>query len=434
MGRSWPRVTRSGLGLLALGLSLGLLDFFVPGTGWGILLWNGLVLGLVGWDYRQTGSMALERSFAARFSLGRDNPITLTLTNPSQRTLTYELVEPIAWAVTVTPRTLRGTLEAKATLERTYTVSPTQRGTYALPPAQVHILSPLGLCWRRLEVGMAQEFIVYPDLEGLKELSVRLTQYGSLRPRNRPGVSTEFADLREYGVGDDMRFIDWKATARLGRPIVRTFQQERDQTLLILLDGGRMMLTEVEGIRKYDWALNAALALTLAGISRGDRVGLGVFDSELRILVPPGRGRSHLEAILQRVYNHDPQLVEPDYTAAIAQVLAQNPRRALVVVLTDLIDPQASAELLAALGKLAPRHLPFCVTFQDPVIAHYARTIPQTSTEIYQKAVALQLLRQRAAALRVLQSRGALVLDSPALTLSTKLVDAYLSVKQRGQL
>ncbi|WP_287129038.1 DUF58 domain-containing protein [Candidatus Cyanaurora vandensis] len=432
-----PRLTRQGLGLLALGLVWALADFGVPGLGWAVLGWDILVLGIIYWDYQQIQPQRLNlvRQFSPRLALGQPNLVQLELTNLTSRALTYELVELIAWDLPMEPRTLTGEL-VPGVNQLTYTLRPNRRGTYPVPPAQVRVLSPWGLSWRSGTVGTSTSFTVYPDLVTLKKLSLRLTQQSDLltRRRNRRGISTEFADLREYGVGDDPRFIDWKATARRGQPIVRTFQEERDQTLLVLLDGGRMMFSEVAGLRKYDWALNAALALVLTGIRQGDRVGLGVFDRSLRVWVPPRSGAGQLEAVLQRVHDTEPQLVEPDYTGAIAQVLVRNPRRALVVVLTDLIDPQASSELLKALAKLAPRHLPFCVTFQDPLVAESAARVARTTREVYQQAVALQLIRQRAEAFRVLQSRGALVLDSPAPALSTRLVNAYLQVKARNQL
>jgi len=429
-----PLVTKRGFGLLALGLLLGLGDFVRPGLGWAVLAWDIAVVGLIFWDYGQTHpeQLALERRYSDRLALGQPNEITLQLTNRQVRPLTYEIVELTRLALD--PAALSGTVDSQATL--TYQICPSRRGSYPLPPAQVRVLSPLGLCWRRGTLGIAQTLTVYPDLVQLRELWLRLTQQSDLltRTRNRRGISTEFAQLRDYGVGDDIRFMDWKATARTGRPIIRTFQEERDQTLLVLLDGGRMMLSEVEGLQKFDWALNAGLALALTGLKRGDRVGFGIFDTSLKVLVPPRTGTSQLEAILQRVYNHEPQLVEPDYITALSQVLVRNPRRALVVVLTDIIDPTASAELLQALAQLAPRHLPFCVTFQDPLVAKWAAQSPQTTGEVYQQAVALQLLRQREEAFRILQSRGALVLDSPAAVLTTRLVEAYLQVKARGRL
>lgn len=145
------------------------------------------------------------------------------------------------------------------------------------------------MAWADWTIPAADTVAVYPDLIGLHQLSVKLALQatGTLKQKRRLGVGTEFAELREYGIGDDLRFIDWKATARLSQPLVRVLEPEREQTLLILLDRGRLMTAQVQGLTRFDWGMNAALSLALAGVSRGDRVGLGVFDRTLHTWLPP---------------------------------------------------------------------------------------------------------------------------------------------------
>jgi uncharacterized protein (DUF58 family) len=133
-----------------------------------------------------------------------------------------------------------------------------------------------------------------------------LESSGSLRRRRHALGGTEFSELREYNLGDDLRLVDWKATARRGHPLVRLMEPERDQPLIILLDRGRLMTAQVAGIKRFDWGLNAALALALAGLRRGDRVGFCVFDSEIHTWIGPQPGQSHLSRIIERVYNLEP--------------------------------------------------------------------------------------------------------------------------------
>lgn len=202
-------------------------------------------------------------------------------------------------------------------------------------------------------------------------------------------------------MGDDLRFIDWKATARrVGThgntpPLVRVLEPEQEQTLLILLDRGRLMTARVQGLQRFDWGLNATLSLALAGLQRGDRVGVGVFDRQMHLWIPSERGQHHLSHLIDRLTPIQPVLLESDYVGAVTSVVQQQSRRCLVVVITDLVDVTASVELLAALTRLTPRYLPFCVTLRNPLVDRIAHTPESEVTAAYTRAVALDLLAQR---------------------------------------
>jgi uncharacterized protein (DUF58 family) len=292
---------------------------------------------------------------------------------------------------------------------------------------------------------------VYPDLVGLRSLSIRLTleNTGTMRQARRLGAGTEFAELRDYGIGDDTRLIDWKATARRSRPLVRVLEPEREQTLIILLDRGRLMTAQVQGLKRFDWGLNATLSLALAGLHRGDKVGIGVFDREVITWIPPERGQHQLPKLIERLTPIQPVLLEPDYVGAVTKLVNQQTRRALVVLITDIVDVTASAELLAALGRLTPRYLPFCVALRDPQVDRIAHTSIQPEGEkinsgnsdaskkipaAYSRAVALDLLAQRQVAFAQLKQKGVLVLDAPANQISEQVVDRYLQLKARNLL
>jgi uncharacterized protein (DUF58 family) len=276
---------------------------------------------------------------------------------------------------------------------------------------------------------------------GLRSLSIRLTleNTGTMRRAQRIGMGTEFAELREYGIGDDTRLIDWKATARRSRPLVRVLEPEREQTLIILLDRGRLMTAQVQGLKRFDWGLNATLSLALAGLHRGDKVGIGVFDREVTTWIPPERGQHQLSKLIERLTPIQPVLLEPDYVGAVTKLVNQQTRRALVVLITDIVDVTASAELLAALVRLRPRYLPFCVTLRDPQVDRLAHTPPATLDRggvaaTYARAVALDLFAQRQVAFAQLKQKGVLVLDAPANQISEQLVDQYLQLKARNLL
>jgi uncharacterized protein (DUF58 family) len=332
--------------------------------------------------------------------------------------------------------TLETTIPPHGHQEITYTVYPHSRGAYDWGDLQVRQLGKWKLGWYDWKIPASQKVLVYPDLIGLRSLSIRLTlqNTGSMRQK-RTGMGTEFAELREYAIGDDPRLIDWKATARRNRPLIRELELEREQTLIILLDRGRLMTAQVEGLPRFDWGLNSTLSLALAGLTRGDRVGIGVFDREVAAWIPPERGQNQLSKIVEHLTPIQPVILEPDYVGAVTNLVDRQTRRALVVVITDIIDATASAELLAAMARLTPRYLPFCVALRDPLVDRVAHDTSQLTVEsAYHRAVALDILSQRQVALAQLKAKGVLVLDAPANRVSEELVDGYLRLKTRNLL
>ena len=255
-----------------------------------------------------------------------------------------------------------------------------------------------------------------------------------MRQIRKQGIGTEFSELREYNAGDDPRSIDWKATARRNRPLIRVLEPEQEQTVIILLDRGRLMTANIQGYKRFDLGLNATLSLALTAIHRGDRVGVGVFDRYLTTWMPPQRGQAHFAKILDRVSRIQPELLEPDYLGAVTTIIKHQSRRALVVMITDIIDDIASAELLTALGRLTPRYLPFCVTLRDPQVDLRAGELATDIPGAYTQAVALDFLHQRELAFANLKRRGVLVLDAPANQITDRLVDRYIQIKARNQL
>ncbi|MBD2057289.1 DUF58 domain-containing protein [Oculatella sp. FACHB-28] len=438
-----PRVYQ--LLLLGTGVGLGLAAFGSGNTRPALLLvalgltltWDVLVLGLAFWDSRQVKSspVKVSRESLQRLSIGQENPVRLTVKS-SDRPATLQIRDFYPPEFTATPPLLELTLPPDREEELTYTVFPAKRGEYLFGNIQVRQLGAWGLAWHSWRIPQPQTVAVYPDLLGLRSLSLRLSlqNSGNIRRAKRLGMGTEFAELREYSTGDDPRLIDWKATARRSRLLLRVLEPEQEQTLMILLDRGRLMTAQVKGLARFDWGLNAALSLALAGLNRGDRVGIGVFDRQMQVWVPPERGQTQLTKLIERLTPIHPVLLEPDYLGAITHITSQHTRRALVVLITDLVDKTASSELLLSMGRLAPRYLPFCVTLRDPQIDVQAHTLTQDIPGTYARAVALDLLAQRQVALATLKQRGVLILDAPANQITEQLVDRYLQLKARSQL
>jgi uncharacterized protein (DUF58 family) len=382
------------------------------------------------------------RLVADRLSIGRQNRIRLLIRNASAKALLCRVQDVYSSRLEPQPQIVQFKLAAAAEVEIDYAISPRRRGLYKFGRLFVRYRSLLGLFWWQVRLAEEQAVKVYPDLEALKELAVKLhssAELGELK-QNKRGQGTDFAGLKEYAVGDDSRCIDWKATARRDKPIVRSYEIEQEQRLLVLIDAGRMMLSDLDGLTRFDHALNSALALVLAGLAQNDQVGIGIFADKPLLYLPPKRGKDYLQKVLNGVFEIEPLMVEPDYGAMLSHFGALLKGRALVVLLTDLTDPTGSQALSTGLTSLRKRHLPFCVTLNDRAVVKLSQTRVNTDDDatevgtIFERVVAIDLLAARELALNVLQRQGCLVLDKPPQELSSALVARYLDVKRRGRL
>ena len=234
--------------------------------------------------------------------------------------------------------------------------------------------------------------------------------------------------------GDEYKKIDWSATARRGKLISRQYEAERSQNIVLLLDTGRNMLQPVQKMAKLDFVANTALMLAYVAAASDDKVGLMAFDADVRVYLPPAKSKAQVYSILESLYNLDARMVETDYKAAFQNLATRWRRRSLVVLFSDLVDPDSSAQILDAAPMLADMHRLVCVTVSDPNILAAARAMPTDGAAVYQKAVAQQVLQERRAAISILKRRGVWTIDSPPEDLSADLINHYLDLKSRSMI
>lgn len=380
--------------------------------------------------------LTVKRDVTGRLSIGRLNEVSLTIINQGSEDLEVRLKDgyPAQFKADVDEFLI--TIPKLSKLSINYNVTPFRRGNYQFKQTHLRYLSSLKLFWRQVKFNNAEEVRVFNDLKMLNELSVklsRLSELGEIKKRKR-GAGTEFASLKEYQVGDDSRFIDWKATARRNHPVVRTYDVEHEQNMLVLVDAGRMMVSDLSGLTRFDHALNSALALALTGLARGDQVGIGIFAHKPICYLAPKRGKTQLKEMLELVFDVQAKTVEPDYSGVLTYFANQLKGRALLVLLTDITDTTASESLLNGLSSLRPRHLPFCVTLRDKQIDELSQMKATTEEQIYKQVAALDLVSSRELALATLSRKGCLTLDSPPELLTSRLIEHYLDVKARNQL
>ena len=382
--------------------------------------------------------LSARRAVADRLSLGAENLVTLTVENESSWPIAGTLrdIPPPEFASEEGTTQVRA--EGRGTLTYRYHVMPRRRGHYAFGDLYLRLHGVLGFVARQMRFEATRTVEVYPNIKAVSKYQL-LARKGALLEmgiRSMPisGRGTSFESLREYQPDDEFRFIDWKATARVGKPITQVHEVERAQNIILAVDAGRMMTPQLDGIAKLDRAINAALMVAYVAVASGDNVGLLVFGREVQRYLPPERGRRQLRTILQALHAVEAEMSEPDYPHALKYLAAKTARRSLVVIFTDLFNREASRRLLSAIASLHPRHLPICVTLRDPSIEGLLATRPSTSSDVYVQAVAEQLLVDREDARRTLQSRGTLVLDAAAEHFSIAAANKYLEVKAAGML
>jgi uncharacterized protein (DUF58 family) len=330
---------------------------------------------------------------------------------------------------------LSGTAPAQGELLLGYEVVPKSRGRFPWGAVHVRYGSLLGFWERSLRAPAAQDSAVYPNLTAIDRYHLlaranRLDLMGIRQVRVRGNAA--FESLREYVPGDDVRLMDWKATARRGKLILQNQRTERNQTVLVLLDCGRLMNAEEAGVSKLDHAVNAALLLAHVAQTRGDRVGVCTFSHEVHAWLPPRAGAVHGRQIADLLYDLRGDFTESDHGRCLRLLAVQHPKRALLVVLTDFVDAQTSSEMVAYLREAGRRHLILFVALKDAFLERAAHSRPAVAREGFRKAAAVDLLHERQEVLESLRRTGAHVIDGEPGAVTPPLLNQYLEIAARG--
>jgi uncharacterized protein (DUF58 family) len=352
---------------------------------------------------RGARGLRVERTLPARAGLSEPFERVLLLEAPQARFLDVEVRERFPDSFRVRARTLDGApgsaplpgdptggpdrarFDAQGIARLTRVYRPDRRGPEALGEVRVRVTGPLGLLEREWRFPARQELRVRPALKNLPRTlrladSERWRELGLHREQRRGG-QWEFESLREYVPGDERRHVDWKASARRGRPTVRQFDVERGQELWLLVDCGRRMGArssqgDTAGWSKLDHALDAALELAAVALRRGDRVGALAFDDGVRAYVPASRGEAQFARLEQALFDLAPLERESDLGRALREVAVRSPRRALVLVVSEVADPLSSAAQAAALSRASRRHRVVFAALDDPDLEREAGPSP----------------------------------------------------------
>src|SRR5713101_120714 len=426
---------------LLIGATLILLAALNPAVWLAVVGYHAVLLGLL---VRDAIRLPSRRGFTARrilpqpFALGLAQPVQVTVSNPQAAGLDAAIADHAPLALNATPRELPGRFDSTGVLQVGYTAQPPHRGAFAFGTVDVRAWRPRGFWIRQVRIPLAATAAVYPDVHAVRRYQLTLRRGVRILPGQRrarpPGTATAFAGLRDYQAGDDVRRINWKATARRDQPVVMEVEAERGQQAIIALDCGRLMTAPAGYLTKLDHAVNAALLLAWVAQSQGDKVGMLTFSDGVRRFVAPQLGPAQVTQLNKVLYDVKAEYAEPDFSEAFAQLALRVSRRSLVVVLTDVLDPEASRDLVAHAIRLSRRHLVMVVAMSDPEVLA-ARDAPiELVSRAYEWAAAEELLAARRASFEQLRQGGVLGLDVEAGQLSPSLVERYLELKERALL
>jgi uncharacterized protein (DUF58 family) len=422
---------------------LGLVGVLVVGvlvrSGWGVLAVIAVLALLIGVDLAVAGpvrALVLTRSGDLAVRLGEQATVTLLVTNPSARRVRGLLRD--AWPPSAGAVTTRHRVDVPPGERRRLdtVLHPTRRGDRPAYRVTIRSIGPLGVAARQGSHAVPWRVRVLPPFTSRRHLPAKLERLRQLDGRsaaNVRGQGTEFDSLREYVVGDDVRSIDWRATARAADVMVRTWRPERDRRILLVLDTGRTSAARVGDAPRLDAAMDAALLLAALASRAGDRVDLLAYDRRVRARVEGAPASALLPALVQAMAPLEAALIETDYAGMVATVLARSARRSLVVLLSALDPAPVEEGLLPVLGPLARRHTVVLASVGDPAVSHLAAGRGDAES-VYAAAAAARAAVDRRRVAEVLEHRGIEVVDAPPDQLPPQLADRYLALKAAGRL
>jgi uncharacterized protein (DUF58 family) len=448
-----------------LGLPVALLD---GGTGLGLLTalaYDGALMLGAAFEARRLARRAPEvsRDVGRRLVVGIENEIAIDVHNPSGESITIRVRDDLPPGWEAEPQELAITVPPHARRRLTYTVIPPERGRVEFGDLHVRIDGRARLGTVIAKTPARCEARVYPNILGAQryELAAHLgdLRHVGFREVRRAGGGGEFEQLREYVDGDSLRDIDWKSTAKRRRPITRTYQQERSQQVMIAIDAGRLMATRLtdqekakrlrsgagsaglvdEGeskvaISKLDHAINAALLIAYVALRKGDRVGLILFSDVVHRFVPPKRGPGQYRAILEALYDAQASATYVDFRRLVEFIKLRVPKRALLMLFSDLVDESQAGALVEHVPLLRRKHLPVCITMEDHIARDLAESPATSVKSAYRRAAAADVLAERRVLEAHLRKNAVDLVEAPPGELSIATVNKYLEIKARNRL
>jgi uncharacterized protein (DUF58 family) len=382
--------------------------------------------------------IAVTHQVPRRVSVGHPTALTFTVQNRSRRRLSVQLAPDHPEEIDICPAQGQAHVYPGQTVNLTFRLTAHRRGTHPLEHVHVRALPAAGLLYRQFSLDLGDAIDVFPNLMNIGRVEL-LTRRGlsyeqGLARLRSIGQGYEFESLRRYVPGDDVARMEWKVTARRADLIVKNFEPERQQSVLVAIDVGRATAGEFAGLSRVDYLVNATLMLAWVALRQRDQFSLLAFSDRIESYLPPVTGVKNVERVAQALFRLQPRLVESDYGGACRFLGLKNRKRSLLCMMTDVIDRQASDVLIGYMARFARYHLPLAITLSNPEVQRVACEPLASCTDPYSKAVALDVLAAREEALLSMRRKGVSVLDVAPHCLTPQLINRYTLIKARRRL
>ena len=404
-------------------------------VGWWLLL----LLALCIVDLVVAGSprgLVLQRELPGALRLGESTSARLLITNAGRRRVRAIVRDGWQPSAGAGPRTQRVSVPAGERRALVTGLTPFRRGERRAHHVTVRSFGPLGLIARQASIAAPGSIKVLPPFNARKHLPSRLARLRELDGATSVmvrGQGTEFDSLRDYVRGDDVRSIDWRATARRKDLVVRTWRPERDRRVVIVIDSGRTSAARIDNEPRLDTAFESALLLAALATKAGDRVDLVIYDRRVRGRVQGATGPELMNRMVTSMATVDPELIEMDWTVVPGLVRSITSSRSLVVLCTSIDAPGASRGLLTVLPELAKKHLVVVSSVTDPSVLATA-ALRSDRREVYLAAAAERALLDQARVSAAIRQSGADVVTGAPADLPPALADRYIALKAAGRL
>ncbi|MBL7788198.1 MAG: DUF58 domain-containing protein [Chitinophagales bacterium] len=376
------------------------------------------------------------RTCPEKFSNGDQNEILVTLENNYTFSIATNTIDEIPFQFQMRNFSIKEKIKAKKTIDFTYKLRPTERGEYVFGNLNVYVSSPLGLASRRFTFAAGEMIPTYPSFLQLKKydllaFSNNLHQYGTKKVR-RVGYSMEFEQIKEYVQGDDIRTLNWKATAKKNALMVNQYQTERSQTIYMVIDKGRVMKMPFNGLSLLDYAINATLVLSNIVLKKDDRAGMFSFAKKVENRVVAEKRGSQMNKLLEALYNVETNFQESDFGRLYIDIKKHIQHRSLIMLYTNFETMDGLYRQLPYLKGIAKNHLLVVVFFQNTELHDLVNQRAKNVQEVYDKAIAEKFIFEKKLIVNELRKYGIYSLLTRPEDLTVDSINKYLEIKTRG--
>lgn len=421
---------------------LGLLFIFfsfspqwLPVSGALLLLFALLFLIDYGLLFLMRSRIVANREMPDRLSLGDEQTVNIQVLSTYRFPLQCRLIDELPVQLQERHFFLDGSLPASGQRILSYRLRPLERGEYGFGQLHVFVSGRLGLVERRFTMDQEETVKVYPSFIHLKKYQIRSLPDARARSGGRityrKGISTEFDHIREYSRGDDVRTINWKASARSSQLMVNSFMDEKSQQIYCLIDKGRLMKMPFDGLTLLDYAINATLMFSYVALQKDDRVGLMTFADRMGDVLQASKARNQFRQIMETLYRQETTFPEPNFEALFARVTQGIGQRSLLILFSHFETYSGFARQAAYLKALGRKHLLLVVLFENTELGKIHDSRGDSLEDIYIKTIADQFAHEKLLIVRELRQAGILVIECSPKELTVQLVNSYLELKAR---